>query len=318
MSCISEGRLWLAPQAQHSQGATEQIARRFMDVIPTQWHQPVQIHISKVTGPIDRTKPQILWQHDNHLDPMQHIHCHDWDRVVFVSQWQREQYRTHLGWRGPDTVIPNAIDDMAVGIKPQTPLTFVYASAPDRGLDVLTQVFDRLYYPDLDIRLIVFTAWSLYGGAVMDDLERAWRPYLDIIAQHPGIDFRGFEPDHAQVMRAKQQGHIWLYPTSWQENSCVSLIESLAAGMLCVHPRIGALSETAQGRSIQYDWVPDRMAHADLAHSIMRDIVDQWRATGTLPHMPGIRHLPCHTWSHFRASWIQLLGSLTVPRYAQE
>ena len=55
--------------------------------------------------------------------------------------------------------------------------------------------------------------------------------------------------------------HIFAYPSTWKETSCLCLIEAMSAGLICVHPRYGALSETAANWTRAYPWHEDKKKH---------------------------------------------------------
>ena len=63
--------------------------------------------------------------------------------------------------------------------------------------------------------------------------------------------------------------HILAYPSIWQETSCLQLIEAMSAGLLCVHPNLGALPDTSGGVTWMYHWDQNPTIHANRFASIL-------------------------------------------------
>lgn len=71
--------------------------------------------------------------------------------------------------------------------------------------------------------------------------------------KHPKIKYHG-TASNSIVREAFKRSHIYAYPSSYLETSCISLIEGMASGCLCIHPDIGALKETSAGYTSMYDF----------------------------------------------------------------
>ena len=60
----------------------------------------------------------------------------------------------------------------------------------------------------------------------------------------PGVVFHG-RAGQEEVARSYLQSQLWLYPTDFEETSCITAMEAQAAGCHIVATRCGALPETA-------------------------------------------------------------------------
>lgn len=309
MSCIINGELKMPSRLYKSAGGTENMARNFMKYVPADSYQNFQIHISKLTQPIIDGKKQILWAMDNHCDQDSPVGLYNWDWYVFISDWQRGQYIREHGIPFEKTsVIENIIDyvpDLSIE-KPKDKINFVYASVPDRGLDVLYETFDLLTKKYDNLHLTVFSSYKLYAW---NDMEHLHQALYEKIKAHKNMTYRGFAPDYNDVIKAKYDAHFFLYPCTWLENSCISLIESLACGCVCIHTDFSAMPETAAGRSILYDMPFDRDSHIQKCFDITSELLDKYVATQELPNNYE-RLLYKHTPQHFTEKWTQLFRQL--------
>jgi glycosyltransferase involved in cell wall biosynthesis len=112
------------------------------------------------------------------------------------------------------------------------------------------------------------------------------------------------------VIQAKYKAHFFLYPCTWLENSCISLIESLACGCICVHTDFSAMPETAAGRSIVYEMPYSREEHIMKCCYIMDDLIIKLLNNQKI--MPDYeRLLYRHTPAHFVEKWLDLFKKLS-------
>lgn len=175
-----------------------------------------------------------------------------WDRVVFVSDWQRRAYRRAFGPEPADIVLGNAVapafagvfaaDEDVLAAKPGPP-TLVYTSTPFRGLDVLLDAFPLIRARLPGARLLVHSSLGVYRVAETDDghgdLYRRCR-------ETAGVEHRGSIPQ-PELARALKGALCFAYPSTFPETFCISALEAMAAGCLAVVGDLGALAETTRG-----------------------------------------------------------------------
>ncbi len=300
----------MPPKTANSKGGTENMARLFMKYVPPDSYKNFQIHISKVTQEIDPTKKQILWEMDNHCDVETPVGKYHFDEYVFISDWQRREFiREHNLPYEKTSVIETIIDfepDLTIQ-KPTDKINFVYASVPDRGLDVLYEVFNLLTQKYDNLHLTVFSSYKLYDWP---EVDQYYTELFDKIKAHKNITYRGFAPDYNEVIQAKYNSHFFVYPCTWLENSGISLIESLACGCVCVHTDFHAHPETSEGRSVSYSIPSTFQDHVYACYNITDQLIQRYlNGVITFP-LSFPRVLYKHTPAHLVEKWLDLFKRL--------
>lgn len=92
-------------------------------------------------------------------------------------------------------------------------------------------------------RLTVYSSTIIYGKGFSDSTMKWYQPLFDRCRQHPRIRYIGYGLNQA-VRKSLQGSHLWAYPSTFPETSCVSAIEAASAGCQVVTTRLGALEET--------------------------------------------------------------------------
>ena len=132
--------------------------------------------------------------------------------------------------------------------KPDGKIHIVYTSTPQRGLEILVPVFEHLAESNPDIHLDVFSSFKIYGW---DEMDKQFESLYDAIRNHPQMTYHGFKPNE-ELKEFLNTAHIFAYPSIWTETSCRAMLESMSAGLVCVHPNLGALPETSGSLNIMY------------------------------------------------------------------
>lgn len=267
-----------------SNGGTELTVRRLFDLLEREELEQVQIIPSRVRE-LDPDKFRIYHLHDLPADP-EASHLKDpksrarFDRLVFVSNWQYQQYQSVLGipYDQQSRVIENGVDPIPYVEKtdPRTnPIRLIYTPTPHRGLEILVPVFERLAETFDFIELDVFSSFKLYGW---ESRDKQYEELFDRCRQHPRIRYHGTQPQEV-VREAYQQAHIFAYPSIWPETSCRCLIEAMMAGCFCVHPNLAALPDTSAGLTSMYDGDQHRDVHANIFMERLGDLIVALRNT---------------------------------------
>lgn len=253
-------------------GGTELMAER-INTLPADLLSNFNIIHSRNTG-LDPNKKNILVCHDLALDPMyEYFKDGGWnqfDKIVFVSHWQKQQFQDYLGVPpSASVVLKNAITPIEEHVKPDDKIRLVYYSTPHRGLDLLYAAFVPLAKEFPNLELNVFSSFELYAWPERDE------PYKDLFAkleEHPQINYHKSVPN--EVIREElKNNHILAYPSTWQETSCLVLIEAMSAGLTCVHSSLAALPETSLGLTMMYEYDEDRQRHAQRFYHVLRNAI---------------------------------------------
>lgn len=106
---------------------------------------------------------------------------------------------------------------------------FIYTSCPSRGLKYLLSIF-----PEIKKRYSKAELYIYRDEDAMKDYK-----YIDSI---DGVKYMG-KIDNSEIINVFSEADIWLYPTEFTETFCMSAIEAMAGGCLCIASNYGALSE---------------------------------------------------------------------------
>lgn len=198
-----------------------------------------------------------------------------WDRVVFVSDWQRQAYRRAFGPEPEDAVFSNAMapafqtlfgEEESVFAAKAGPPTLVYTSTPFRGLEVLLEAFPLVQAQLADARLLVHSSLGVYQ---VDESEDAYRDlYRRCRTQH-GVEYRGGVSQPA-LAKALKGALCFAYPSTFPETFCTAALEAMAAGCLAVLGDLGALAETTEGLA---ELVPVSSDRTEYAHRFAERLV---------------------------------------------
>lgn len=175
-----------------------------------------------------------------------------YDGMVFVSQWQLTEYQKAFQSLANKKlyVMRNAMAPAfenlfqpGEAIMPQKtwPPVLFYASTPFRGLDRLIAVYNRIAPQFPGLQLQVFSSMQVY--------KEAQDPYQEMyfwVSEQPGGQYIGSvtQPILAQYLK---QAMCLVYPNTFEETSCIAVMEAMAAGSMIMTSDLGALPETCAG-----------------------------------------------------------------------
>lgn len=301
-----------------SNGGTELVTRSLFDRLDREELEGIQIISSRVRE-LNPDKLRILHLHDlpedgesAHLkDEKNRLNFH---KLVFVSEWQYQQYRNYLGvpYDTRSAVILNGIDPIEMIQKPKDKIRLIYTSTPHRGLEILVPIFVELAKTNPDIELDVFSSFGIYGSK-WEQRDKPYERLFDICREHPQINYHGWQPQEV-VRAAYQKAHIFAYPSIWPETSCRCLIEAMSAGCISVHPNYAALAETSGGLTVMYDGTDNINDHANIfAHTLLYAIQnvrqnDLESLRGFVKTFADTRH----SWENVIRKWKGMIHSLKL------
>jgi len=259
--------------SKNSRGGTELMLERIHSRVNPDLLNECQIIPSRVRE-LKEDKIRILWQHDLPGDPeSHHLANRGWEKfhkIVFVSNWQMQQYISHydIPW-SRCVVMQNAIDPIEVHQKEFDKIRLIYHTTPHRGLQILVPVFEKLCEKFDNIELDVYSSFSIYGW---EERDKQFEELFNRCKEHPSINYHGAKTNE-EVREALKLAHIYAYPSIWPETSCLSLIEAMSAGLLCVHSNFAALYETAANWTHMYQFMQEMEEHGGLFYSLLFDSI---------------------------------------------
>jgi glycosyltransferase involved in cell wall biosynthesis len=219
-----------------------------------------------------KCKQAWLWMHDLHCGPdWDNVIGTDYDKILCLSRWARERFMAYYPGIDPIKIVQtsNAVDfgrfttsqpgDQHVSVLrgngnfSKRPLRVTWSSSPDRGLDRLLDMWPSIRATiDKDATLNVYYGFDTWKKLAerhgqVGDLNRI-KLLEDRLASmsRMGVVFHG-RRGQQEIADSYLQSQLWLYPTSFEEVSCITAMEAQAAGCKIVATRCGALPETAPG-----------------------------------------------------------------------
>lgn len=297
----------------NAMGGTELMLRRIDSTLDPELLKQVQIIPSRVRE-LDPERIRILYCHDLPDDPEAHkaLDRGAWakyHRIVFVSNWQMQEYikRYNIPW-SRCIVIPNAIEPIAPEKISDGKIRFVYHTTPHRGLNILYAVFEELAKRHPNIQLDVYSSFSIYGWEQRDE---PFKELFQKISDHPAMAYHG-AVSNEEIRSILAKSDVFAYPSTWVETSCLSLIEAMSAGLLCVHPNLGALFETSGSWTTMYQFNEDQNTHAAWICQILDQSIKNWGSDQQLSQVANQKAYAdvFHNWSLRKPQWEALIRSL--------
>jgi glycosyltransferase involved in cell wall biosynthesis len=252
---------------------------------PAEWRGALlSLRRPEVFGPHCAASVRVLWTQDPSggasLGPSLAPYV---DHVLAVSQWHADRLRERHPYLADKVrAIRNGID---VALFERSPGArdprVLFTSQPERGLDVLLELWPRVRaeVPDAELAFCHAPVYEFIAGRIDHVAEH--RRLIDDLARQPGVTRLGSlsQPDLAALML---RSRVWAHP-SWatpdrlpfNETSCVSAMEAQAAGMWPVASAWGALVETVRiGALIDPEGAPGEPWRSRLVEEIVRGLTD--------------------------------------------
>ena len=318
MSALVRGKIVDSNLSRNAKGGTEQMRDRLLRYVDSDLLKNVSIHFSRIRNENMIDGVNIFYAHDLAADPENAILANDgykkFNKFVFVSYWQRDQYMMLYGIpHSRCTVIENAVEleYKSEYSKPKDMINLIYHTTPHRGLQLLYPIFNALSSEYKNLHLDVYSSFGVYGWKERD------KPYEQLfrdLTNHPNITYHGAR-SNAEVLEALDKAHIFLYPNIWQETSCIAMIEAIKSRVVAIHPNLAALPETASECTIMYDYDEDYSCHANKAYKITKSVIDREMASpGFLESFTSTSNYKLHRNSvdHFKNRWNNLLHEIAL------
>jgi glycosyltransferase involved in cell wall biosynthesis len=224
--------------------------------------------VSRVPEAFDysiKAKRRALWLHDadygDRINPERIARATD---VIVLSQFQRELLTERYPFLADEPnllVSRNGIEPAFFeGELPEKKPWVVYSSSPDRGLDVLLECWPQIKeaVPEAELHHFYAPVYNEMASSgqfphLAPFIERVEALHDEIEAGCGGVVRRG-SLGQAQLAEVFKEATVWAYPSwaspfnaSFPEISCISAMEAVAAGLVPVTLKHGALPETLAG-----------------------------------------------------------------------
>jgi len=232
-------------------GATEIQMEMLYKHVPKELLDQVQICTS-IPGkvPLDPNKVNILWQKNSWDQPnLQEFFGNkarhkEYDWYVFNSHWNYEKFRYFFDIPTErSVVIKNGTNNFPQRkiYKKGEPIKILHHNTPWRGLNVVLRAMQEI--KNSNITLDVYSSCQVYGDSFKQHNDDQFKPLYEQAQQLPNVNYIGYKPNE-YILEHMTDYDLYVYPSIFEETSCVSALEALAAGVHVVTNNFGALYET--------------------------------------------------------------------------
>lgn len=231
------------------------------------------------------------------------------NKLIFLSHFQKTAYLQHLPMVDEGRhclMFENMIDTTMFDKTIKKDNQFIYASAPNRGLDVLLDIWPNIHKELPDYILKVAGSTDMYNVESNDqtdpDMNKQREELLKIgkelftritNGEIPGVE-RLTGLSHQELIHELEKSKALLYPSTFPETCCHSLNMALHAGAVPITSQVGALVEKItngdNGITIPGDPHTDKFKH-DFAN-IVTDLVK----SGIIDKMSDMNRDQYHAW----------------------
>ena len=240
-------------------GGSENQLRLLLKHLPDDCFKDINLILNNANHDlIEKEKINILWMHHfvnqkeaQNLGSKDFVDKLDW--IVFNSNWNFEKYVYQF--KIPESksiVIRNAIEKIDYEEKAKDKINLIYHTTPWRGLVHLLKIFKKLNLNNVELNICSSTI--IYGKKFDQVLGKNYKDLFEECKNTKNVNYYGFE-NNENIINLLKKMHIFSYPSIWPETSCISAIESMAAGCEVVTTNLGALYETCSpfGTFVNFD-----------------------------------------------------------------
>jgi glycosyltransferase involved in cell wall biosynthesis len=160
--------------------------------------------------------------------------------IVIASEAMRRRLMA-AGIGGRISTIPNPVDTCVYSLDVPRRKTCLFASMPNRGLDVVLKIWPSIRSLVVDAELLIVSGWKLWGYTEAEAAAR-WDEFLASAPIPRGAHLLRTVP-RGELQRYQRTSWLNLYPCRFPEMFCMSVAECAAAGTPTVTSAIEALEE---------------------------------------------------------------------------
>ena len=300
----------------NSNGGTEIQSKKLSSRIPEELLSKFQITTSEDVD-LDNLKIRILYLHSTAYEVfhplLENNNWKKFHKIIFVSYHQMEAYvREYSIPYSLCVVMHNALQPVKLQPKYKDKISLIYTSTPYRGLDILLNVFERLCEEYDNLELKVHSSFEVYGEEWSGNQQQYKQSELyQRLEAHPKINNIGYVK-HKELMKSLASSHIFAYPCIWRETFCLSLLEAMSAGLLCIHPNYVCLPETASNWTMMYPFDEDMKVHEEKFYRELKKAIKIVKTQETQEHLKKQKEYVDYlfNWERRTQDWIELLQSL--------
>lgn len=256
-----------------------------------------------------------VWAHDTYLmscgcDLSDTAIMEKWadqiDGCVCQTRWHADEYaRRYPTLQSKIRVINNGIDAAAFpsfNSFHKVAHRFIYTSRTERGLKRVLDLWPDITALLPDATLVI----STYVAFPCNDDERRIQSQiagLNDRTQSQCIRHLG-QLNPAQLYAEMGAAEYWLYPTDWPETSCITAMEMLMSGVICLYYPVAGLTDTMGSCGIQ-------VAPGTEVDTLR--VLDKDDAIKTVLRQRGRAYAESCSWANRAQQWVRGIINGAVP-----
>ena len=191
------------------------------------------------------------------------------DLFLFVSEWQKIRYIEKFDIPYEKTLIlRNGIGkpfekylEMSTNKKSNS---MTYCSIPWRGLELLIPIYKKIKENHSDASLKIFSGMNIYQQQEKPGLFNEFQKMNSVECSY-GISQSKLADELYKI-------EYLSYPNTFQETSCITILQAMSCGCLVITSNLGALKETMGGLN---EYVDINIRHADIEKYTLEFIIKQ-------------------------------------------
>ncbi len=193
-----------------------------------------------------RASKVYFWPHDSCFKTVSQELIDGYDDVLWLSQWQREQWsRTNPGFAKFTHIYGNGINPAQFQEVQQrtNPYACIYGSNYAWGLEHLLDIWPTVHEHYPKATLDIYYGWQ-HWGFLSKEQERKMRSQIAMYSVL-GVTEHGLV-GHEELNRAYAKASFWTYPCRVSETFCITALRAQTAGCIPVIVDGSALKETVK------------------------------------------------------------------------
>ena len=198
-------------------------------------------------GNVKATK-KYVWLHDvPSADMFTKESLDTFDKIIVLSEFHKSLLPTFIP-KDKVCVSSNGINlpDFQKNGVLRNPKRLIYTSSYDRGIQHLLEAWNDVRKEVPDAELHLFYGWNTYDAMMEKGARpREFRDSMTKLMNQPGV-FEHGRVGHKQLIKEFQKSGIWVYPSHFEEISCISAMKAQSCGCVPVCTDYAALAETVK------------------------------------------------------------------------
>jgi len=213
-----------------------------------------------------------IWAHDTQLLP---YGCHlthtqiitKWNKsingCICQTNWHAKEFeRIYPELKNKINIINNGIDTTLYTSSSSSWIQnsndkiknkFIYSSCSERGLRIVVELWGKILEILPDASLVI----SSYNKFPADNENDIF--IKNIIDNYPDSITHLGQLSVEKLYDQMSSAEYWLYPTSWPETSCITAMEMLANGVICIYYPVAGLVDTMKEYGISVNNIDEIM-----------------------------------------------------------